>query len=680
MKRKCTAWLLAILALTFCILPLSAHAAPPSVTISNVSGAVYPGCTMTVAVLVSGEGIKGLQGNPVKYDKKQLTPAGDPQPGMDGWICSVGEKNFIAVPAAQSGDTVSGSNLALVKFSFTLNEGVKVGDTIDLSIDNVRVAAKENYSGNLKFSVTVVEEPINTNCDLVVFSCAQGAFTPEFDETSSVSDYTVTVKPWVNQLDLNIVTASELSTFVVQGNENFQNGENIITVTVTSKVGNTRVYTLTVIRRDTVSNDAKLASLEVPEYIFSPAFSPDIYEYSLTVPNDVTSIEVNAAAEQEGAVVTVAGNEELAIDQNDVTVTVTADDENTVAVYTIRVNREHIIETDSSLAGISLLDYEIDPAFDPAASEQVYTITVPFDVIDLTDLKVETTSRYARCVIDDPGVLAVGANDIGITVTSEDEQSVTQYRLVIDRQPKPASTDAKLKNLVCSQGSLQPEFAPDVYSYSLMVPEDLESVSFFAVAEDPAATVEQVELSLTEENNIAKIVCKAEDGSEQEYTVYVYKPGKIAEPALILSGTPMVGEKITATFIGRTGGAFAWFIDGEPVENCTSPSYTILPEDAGKTLSASYTDADGTVYTASAGAVLEKPAANDGLNLAKLIIAIAVPVLALALGVLFGVLFTKKKQRKQSKEAAPDAEETAEEPAEDPADEQPVEDRDQNEE
>ena len=194
MKTKCAALLLAILTLTFCLLPFSSYGAQPNVSLSNVSGAVYPGCTMTLAVLVSGEGIRGLQGNPIVYDSKQLTPVGDPVPGIDGWICSVGEKNFLAVPATQTAKTLSGSNLALVKFSFTLNEGVSVGDVIELSVSGVRVAADENYSGNLKYTVTVVEEPINTNCDLVTFSCAQGEFTPAFDGASEQSDYTVTVK------------------------------------------------------------------------------------------------------------------------------------------------------------------------------------------------------------------------------------------------------------------------------------------------------------------------------------------------------------------------------------------------------------------------------------------------------------------------------------------------------
>ncbi|MBQ2895142.1 MAG: cadherin-like beta sandwich domain-containing protein, partial [Oscillospiraceae bacterium] len=87
------------------------------------------------------------------------------------------------------------------------------------------------------------------------------------------------------------------------------------------------------------SSDATLSRLSIDPGSISPAFSPDVTEYSATVGNHVTWIAVSAARNDVTASTFVAGHDRLQVGENTVTVTVTAGD-GTRKVYTIRVTRE----------------------------------------------------------------------------------------------------------------------------------------------------------------------------------------------------------------------------------------------------------------------------------------------------------------------------------------------------
>ncbi len=87
------------------------------------------------------------------------------------------------------------------------------------------------------------------------------------------------------------------------------------------------------------SANASLAGLQVSPGSLTPAFSPDVDTYTVSVGADVTSIIVDAPAVDAGASVSVSGNEDLQMGENQVVCTVTAQDGQTVKTYTITVIR-----------------------------------------------------------------------------------------------------------------------------------------------------------------------------------------------------------------------------------------------------------------------------------------------------------------------------------------------------
>ena len=88
------------------------------------------------------------------------------------------------------------------------------------------------------------------------------------------------------------------------------------------------------------SNDATLKSITTSSGTLSPAFSSSVTDYTINVDNNVDKITVTGTANHNGA--TVAGNvtnQSLILGNNLITLTVTAEDENTTKAYTITVNR-----------------------------------------------------------------------------------------------------------------------------------------------------------------------------------------------------------------------------------------------------------------------------------------------------------------------------------------------------
>ena len=89
----------------------------------------------------------------------------------------------------------------------------------------------------------------------------------------------------------------------------------------------------------TYSSDASLSSLTVSPGELSPAFSPDVTEYSVTVPGDVDRLTISAPAADDGATVSINGNENLQMGENTVTCQVTAEDGETTRTYTLTVTK-----------------------------------------------------------------------------------------------------------------------------------------------------------------------------------------------------------------------------------------------------------------------------------------------------------------------------------------------------
>jgi len=211
--------------------------------------------------------------------------------------------------------------------------------------------------------------------------------------------------------------------------------DNIFIITIYCN-GNSNTYTITIHRTHPPHyNDAGLAALSVYPGTLSPAFAPGISTYDMTVAHDVTSITVTVATNHLHATYEIDGYDDLQEGPNLVTVTVTAPNGTTESIYTIIVYRQSppSQSSDASLYSLTITPGTLTPVFNPTV--QAYTATVANSVTQVTVTAVANCS-YATISGDGVRNLAVGANEIIITVTAEDGTE-RDYTIIVTRQPPP---------------------------------------------------------------------------------------------------------------------------------------------------------------------------------------------------------------------------------------------------
>lgn len=170
-----------------------------------------------------------------------------------------------------------------------------------------------------------------------------------------------------------------------------------------------------------------LSSLEVVGYELSPYFNKNNLTYTVIIPEDVTSIEINAEAEAEGAIVRISGNTRLTRQENTVTVRVTAED-GTSRAYSITVLKAP--EVNLKLDSLQIEGLELNPVFD----EDTFYYTSSLVDTELTSLNVNAVASDETANVEVIGAdnLVDGENLINIIVSNDDETTIYQVNVDVD--------------------------------------------------------------------------------------------------------------------------------------------------------------------------------------------------------------------------------------------------------
>jgi uncharacterized repeat protein (TIGR02543 family) len=197
--------------------------------------------------------------------------------------------------------------------------------------------------------ITVYARWLSSNAGLAALSVSQGELDPAF--ASYITNYSVTVPNTVASINVSATPADGKARYerYPSGNSVSLNaGLNVITVKVIAEDGTTSTdYTIAVTREQPLSANANLSSLGVSVGMLSPAFSPNITAYTVTVPTATSAITVSAAAADAWNVATIAqspGNAlgdpvDLESPSTAIAITVTAANGDAKA-YTITVKKE----------------------------------------------------------------------------------------------------------------------------------------------------------------------------------------------------------------------------------------------------------------------------------------------------------------------------------------------------
>ena len=286
------------------------------------------------------------------------------------------------------------------------------------------------------------------------------------------------------------------------------------------------------------STDARLLSLVPETGQLTPAFHPEVLEYRLSVPFEVTSMTF-AAQPAEGASCRV-NRESLGAGGSDTLfrITVTAEDGETQRVYQVTVHRqekeeEPELSQDTRLLSLLPETGQLVPEFEPGILE--YSLTVPYEVTAMTFSA--QPAEGASCRVNRKNLGAGGSATLFLlTVTAEDGESKRVYQVTVHRQEKEEeekptlSQDARLLSLTPEQGQLSPAFDPEVLEYRLTVPFEVTTMTFVAQpAEGASYRVNRKNLGAGGSSTLFTLTVTAEDGTAKRiYQVTVYRQEKAA--------------------------------------------------------------------------------------------------------------------------------------------------------
>lgn len=167
------------------------------------------------------------------------------------------------------------------------------------------------------------------------------------------------------------------------------------------------------------SSDATLKELTIKEGTITPEFKADVKEYQVSVPNEITQINVTATPTDSKATVKVEGNKDLKEGENPVTVTVTAED-GTTAKYTINVTRERAKLSLQTLVikyqnqNGEQIEIPLNPVFNFETTE--YTLQDLEYWVEKLDIEAKANLEGAIINIEGSENLQIGENTITITV------------------------------------------------------------------------------------------------------------------------------------------------------------------------------------------------------------------------------------------------------------------------
>ena len=193
---------------------------------------------------------------------------------------------------------------------------------------------------------------------------------------------------------------------------------------------------------ETKSNVATLSNLGIKGQYDFTGFRAAKTSYSVTVPNEVESVEIYAYKGQNGQKITGAGVKQLNEGANTINVVVTAEDGKTTKTYTINVERKaaeteqpaeeptEVTEETLGLSELKIEGIELNPEF--KTDIYVYTAELTKDINTL-NLTTIATNENTEIEITGNENLVEGENVITIMVKDKNSDKTATYQITVNK-------------------------------------------------------------------------------------------------------------------------------------------------------------------------------------------------------------------------------------------------------
>lgn len=183
---------------------------------------------------------------------------------------------------------------------------------------------------------------------------------------------------------------------------------------------------------DTKQSNANLQALRLGREGITPNFSPDVYEYYLTVPTSVQDIEVLAISENPNATIQITGNTNLQNGLNMIRVQVISLDKAQSNTYTIQVTKtDHMELANTNLEILAIENVLLVPPFN--SNQTNYQSQIANEQETLNVLAIPENEQ-AVVTITGKDNLKEGDNLLEIVVTAPNGFSKKKFQVKVYRR------------------------------------------------------------------------------------------------------------------------------------------------------------------------------------------------------------------------------------------------------
>ena len=444
--------------------------------------------------------------------------------------------NALTVSNGNSGDLLQTFNKYKFDYTFTVDSEISMIKLEGIAVDEAHTTVTGNGEFKLKmgynsfkiivnpetgnpavYTVNIIRDP-SSNVNLENLTVMDYEMTPEFDKNTV--DYYVNIPATVSSLDIRYTKEDSESTVLINGNNNFVTGENLVKVIVLS-ADKTRgkTYNIYVTRERSTVNTLNGISVSseidsnIVYYPINPAFAPDTNEYTFNVPHNISNVNVEVTKGHPDEFVTGDGDYALEYGENIVDITVTSE-AGTVNHYQVTINREFNFSVENLRVVNGDNIYPLNPLYSDTIDEYSVSVANDIDNVDVLADLLETLND-----VDGLGnhTLKTGNNDILITISYGEKGSRT-ITIHVDREK---SNDASLAELSVAEGVIDPIFESNKYDYAVEIPYEYESATILYKTNEENATVEiknNTDLEVGVPKTI-EVIVTAENGDKQTYTI-----------------------------------------------------------------------------------------------------------------------------------------------------------------
>ena len=191
-----------------------------------------------------------------------------------------------------------------------------------------------------------------------------------------------------------------------------------------------------------VSN-SKLQNLRFNIEGLVPEFNKDVFDYYLTINNNINNLEILTVPENKNSKIEITGNENLKEGLNIIKVQITSEDNSSSTSYIINVTKTNNIEdANTNLETLAIQNYLLYPNFDNTVTN--YNVEVANDTNNINLLAIPEDEE-AKIKIDKNDKLQEGNNTIKITVTAKNNYTKKVYKINVYRRNENEEKEYKLE-------------------------------------------------------------------------------------------------------------------------------------------------------------------------------------------------------------------------------------------